>query len=181
MPTLYIIRGLPGSGKSTLAKLLIQKGHAVEHFEADMYFMKDGVYQFDKMRLFAAHEWCYREVESALWSGNNVVVSNTFTRATEMEDYLILTEKQCWPTEVWECTGKFQNVHGVPEETLSRMRARFVPNRDLEKWPHVTYTTYYPASLNNPNGHTANQTVREEQSKSGDDERVDSSSGIVCT
>lgn len=39
---LTLIRGLPGSGKTTLAKQL-----GVLHVEADMYFMRDGRYQFE--------------------------------------------------------------------------------------------------------------------------------------
>jgi len=50
--SLVIIRGCSGSGKSTLAKLL---GSNFKHFEADMYFMKNGVYQFDGTKLGAAH------------------------------------------------------------------------------------------------------------------------------
>lgn len=39
---LVLIRGLPGSGKSTMAKVLAQVGY--EHYEADMFFERDGVY-----------------------------------------------------------------------------------------------------------------------------------------
>ena len=42
---LYIVRGIPGSGKSTFAKSL-----GGTHFEADMFFMKDGEYKFDMFK-----------------------------------------------------------------------------------------------------------------------------------
>ena len=57
MKELYLLRGLPGSGKSTLAKSLGGK-----HFEADMYFVRDGEYQFDVTKLKEAHEWCRSSV-----------------------------------------------------------------------------------------------------------------------
>lgn len=178
MPTLHIVRGLPGSGKSTFAKKMAAQQKA-EHFEADMYFVKDGVYQFDAKRLPAAHEWCYRQVEAALWSGNNCIVSNTFTRESEMEDYLAMTEKQHWPVVVWECLGKYQNIHNVPEEVLTRMRARFKSNDDLEHWPHAQYFIYVPPVVENE--HTANQAIRRAESASGVDEGVSAASGTVCS
>ena len=42
MRNLYLLRGLPGSGKSTLAR------HIGDAFvEADMFFLKNGKYEFD--------------------------------------------------------------------------------------------------------------------------------------
>ena len=40
---------------------------------------KDGLYQFDKMRIGNAHEWCQNRVRAAMSAGVlKVVVSNTF-------------------------------------------------------------------------------------------------------
>lgn len=158
MQKLIIVRGTPGSGKSTYSKKWVDQGY--EHFESDMYFMKDGIYQFDRKALPAAHEWCYREVETALYSGNNVVVSNTFTRGWEMEDYFTITEKQFWDCTVVECFGPFENVHNVPAETLSHMRARFVRNKDLQPWKHAKYYTFnYVDDILIPIIHDANVIV----------------------
>lgn len=44
---LVLIRGLPGSGKSTMAEVLAQVGY--EHFEADMYFLRE-VFQLPTAR-----------------------------------------------------------------------------------------------------------------------------------
>ena len=58
--TLYIIRGIPGSGKSTLAKKLVGDDN---YFEADMYFLQDGIYEFDITKIKDAHDWCYNKIE----------------------------------------------------------------------------------------------------------------------
>jgi Chromatin associated protein KTI12 len=51
-PRLVLIRGVPGSGKSTRARELQE----YLHFEADMYFIRDGAYTFDSDLLPAAHQ-----------------------------------------------------------------------------------------------------------------------------
>ena len=62
MNTLVLLRGLPGSGKSTAAKLF----NKAPHFEADMYFMKNGNYKFDFNGLKDAHNSCKRKVHKAM-------------------------------------------------------------------------------------------------------------------
>lgn len=118
---LVLIRGLPGSGKSTMAKVLSQVGY--EHFEADMFFEQDGRYQFDSTRIKEAHAWCRRHTQAALARGARVVVANTFTRLNEMEPYFSMTSN----IRVIEAVGRWQNVHGVPEEKLLAMAARWEP------------------------------------------------------
>lgn len=116
---LVLIRGLPGSGKSTMARVLTQVGYV--HFEADMYFIKDGQYQYDSRQIRQAHQWCREQTLRALQAGKRVVVSNTFTRLQEMEPYFSMTSA----VRVVEATGKWKNVHGVPEETLQAMASRW--------------------------------------------------------
>jgi len=115
---LILIRGLPGSGKSTLAKSL-----GFTHFEADMFFGED--YQFDAIKLKDAHAWCQQSTEEALANGQNVVVSNTFTQAWEMEPYFKMAKKWGVKPQVILCQGKFKNIHNVPENAIERMRQRF--------------------------------------------------------
>jgi len=124
---LVIIRGLPGSGKSTMARVLAQVGYV--HVEADMYFMNDGRYEYDRSQIQMAHAWCRQRVREPLESGQRVVVSNTFTRLQEMEPYLAMTSD----ARVIEAKGRWQNEHGVPEETLKLMAARWEP------WPNAVH------------------------------------------
>lgn len=120
---LVIIRGLPGSGKSTMARVLAQVGYV--HVEADMYFMNNGCYEYDRNKIQAAHAWCRQRVREALESGKRVVVSNTFTRLQEMEPYLQMNAD----VRVIEAKGQWANEHGVQEQTIQRMAERWEP------WP----------------------------------------------
>ena len=122
MKELFLLRGLPGSGKSTLAKSL-----GGEHFEADMYFMRDGEYKFDPSKLKHAHEWCKNSTEASMADSKIVIVSNTFTQEWEMEAYYKLAEKYGYRVHslIVENRHGGINEHGVPEEALQRMENRF--------------------------------------------------------
>jgi predicted kinase len=122
---LFIVRGLPGSGKSTLAKMLCPIDSICE---ADKYFNKDGVYNFDASLLKEAHQWCKKEVESKMQMDEpRIVVSNTFTTEWEMVPYFELAEKWGYSamTMIVENRHGSSNVHGVPEQTIEKMRSRF--------------------------------------------------------
>jgi len=121
--TLFLLRGLPGSGKSTLAKSL-----GGRHFEADMYFVRDGEYKFDATKLKDAHEWCRSSVGGLMINEEpKLVVSNTFTQEWEMKPYYELADKHGYQvfSLIVENRHSGENTHGVPEEALTRMRNRF--------------------------------------------------------
>ena len=123
MKELFLLRGLPGSGKSTLAKSLGGK-----HFEADMYFIKDGEYKFDPTKLKDAHEWCRSSVGGLMINGEpKLVVSNTFTQEWEMDAYYKLAERYGYRVYslVVENRHGGENVHGVPSEKFQQMKNRF--------------------------------------------------------
>jgi predicted kinase len=127
MKILYLLRGLPGSGKSSVAKSLMnaQTGHV----EADMFFMKNGEYNFDASKLKEAHEWCRKQTDVYMqpYGYNTVIVSNTFTQEWEMKPYYELAEKYDFVvfSLVVENRHRGINEHGVPDETLEKMENRF--------------------------------------------------------
>lgn len=120
---LIIIRGIPGSGKTTLAKEYVAKGYL--HYEADQYFERTGQYKFDSKELPNAHKWCMNQVLKAIESKRPVVVSNTFTRLWEMQPYIDMAKSAGIAVEVILATGKYKNVHGVPDDVVTKMADRF--------------------------------------------------------
>ena len=123
MKELFLLRGLPGSGKSTLAQSLGGK-----HLEADMYFMNDGIYEFDPIKLRDAHGWCRKETFRSMATNlERIVISNTFTQKWEMEDYYELGNLYGYKiySLIVENRHYGVNTHNVPEEVLEKMAKRF--------------------------------------------------------
>ncbi len=118
---LVLIRGLPGSGKSTMAQVLALVGY--EHYEADRFFLRDGVYQFDPVRVRDAHAWCQAMTLSALMQGKRTVVANTFTRLRELAPYQAMSRN----VRIVEAKGRWCDVHKVPATTLQWMAERWEP------------------------------------------------------
>ena len=123
MKELFLIRGISGAGKSTLSKSI-----GGVHYEADMYFMKDGEYKFDGSKIKDAHKWCHLRTEHNMEDEvPKIVVSNTFTQEWEMKPYYELAEKYGYKvfSIIVENRHNGVNEHGVPEDKLEIMRARF--------------------------------------------------------
>jgi predicted kinase len=122
---LILIRGISGSGKTTYAKNLQAECPVLSHYEADMFFEKNGEYKFDPTKLKDAHKWCKAQTEIDLMFGRSVIVSNTFTQKWEIEPYIELGKKYGAEVIIKKATGNYQNVHGVPQEALERMLSRW--------------------------------------------------------
>ena len=120
---LYLLRGLPGAGKSTIGQNLKSV-----NFEADQYFMQDGVYKFDPTKLRDAHEWCQNQVKHCMVEGlKDISVSNTFTQEWEMDSYYKLAKEHGYMvfSIIVENRHNGKNAHNVPTETLEKMKNRF--------------------------------------------------------
>lgn len=125
MNRLILVRGLPGSGKSTLAAKLAKASAAI-HLEADQFFHQgQSDYNFDATKLYQAHKWCLGETRRQLELENLVIVSNTFTTKKELKPYFELAQEFGHNPVVYLAQSQFKSIHGVPEETMNKMRGRF--------------------------------------------------------
>ena len=144
---LFLFRGLPGSGKTTAASVLSNN----MELSADQYFEDaDGNYNFDIEKLYAAHKWCENSVKEIMVAeknnkehfiltmpsgdikiflrrNKNISVANTFTTEKEMKPYFELAEKYGYNvvTMIVENRHGSESIHGVPAETMEKMRNRF--------------------------------------------------------
>lgn len=120
-PKLHLIRGVPGSGKTTFAKSL----GIADHYEADQWFSANG--GFVKTSLPEAHKWCYSKAVAAMEAGRDVVVSNTFCKLWEMQAYLDTAWRTGHLVIVSVMTGRWDNLHHVPEYRVKQMLKAFEP------------------------------------------------------
>lgn len=129
MKTLYIIRGVSGSGKSTLAATLVAAlAPNVAHFEADNYFYnEEGVYEFDRRMLSAAHSMCRTHTRRAMRNSvGSIIVSNTTTTDKEVRVYEDLAGEHGYKVVsiVVENRHGSSSIHDVPPETLAAQRLK---------------------------------------------------------
>ena len=128
---LILLRGLPGAGKSTLAKVILQNRESDEPevLSADDFYMTDGgVYEFDSSKLKEAHNYCqFRCSERMRQQKAKIVVANTFTQDWEMDEYFKMAERYNYRVHVVIVENRHgnQNIHGVPEDKLQKMKERF--------------------------------------------------------
>lgn len=130
---LYLIRGLPGSGKSTFAETLARK-FGYDNYEADDYHYKashngsEWVYDWKPENVAAAHRYCQEMCRRSMEEGDlQVIISNTFTTAKELEPYLAMAVEFGYGVTslIVENRHGGVNVHDVPQATLDKMRNRF--------------------------------------------------------
>lgn len=133
MPTLTLVRGLPGAGKSTYFQHLAGEAEKEQkelpvHYEADMFFCRHGKYVFIPTLLGAAHNWCIKKTAEMLRRGRDVVVTNTFHRASELRPYLKMAEfaeVKVICLQVSADTSARRTTHRVPRKTIDKYAARW--------------------------------------------------------
>lgn len=143
MKTMWIMRSAPGGGKSFLAKKLKEfyeqesNSEIIEILSTDDYFMKNGIYQFNKLELRQAHQWNINRCHQRCSVGFHVIVDNTNTTWAEILPYLDIAKSYKYnvveviPNTYWrnDPGGCFvKNKHGVPLDTITTMIKRFQPN-----------------------------------------------------
>jgi adenylate kinase family enzyme len=141
---IFLIRGLPGSGKSTYAQKLLNIHPDAVHVEADMFFIRDEEYEFEPSKLKEAHDWCFVSFNKALLQSQKVIVSNTFTTYDELKRYFDTAYLMKVPIVVVEMLTQYESAHGVPEQTMQRMKSRWVP---VEKIVEKTLEDYHNLNL----------------------------------
>lgn len=127
MPNCIILRGLPGSGKSTFG---IHVGAWI--CSADLYFYKGDEYVFDRSLLPKAHEACWQRFCKYIDENRpDVLLDNTNTTKKEYQRYVDYAKEHGYnvviltvETDLTDEELAKRNVHGVPVETIRRMRER---------------------------------------------------------
>lgn len=123
MASLFIIRGLPGSGKTTLAHEIASRVYSADDYFTNRY---TGEYHFVAEHLHIAHSNCLQNVRLAMRDRcNKIAVANTFSMRWEMQLYYDAAKEFGYTVYELTCNGKFKNTHNVPEETISKMMARW--------------------------------------------------------
>lgn len=127
MPNCIILRGLPGSGKSSFAH---QIGAWI--VSEDEFFTKNGEYKFDKTMLVHAHGFCFVKFCDYIDQNRpDICVDNTNTTKKEYQRYVDYAKDHGYnvtiltvETDLTDEELAKRNVHGVPIETIKRMRER---------------------------------------------------------
>lgn len=122
---MILMQGAQGSGKSTTAAILMDVlRHVVPVFtvSADYFFMGYGEYRFNAVNLPNAHEWCRRIAIKHMDAGESVIVDNCNATQKHAQPYIDMAKAAGATVVVVRRTGRYQNIHGVPEETVERVR-----------------------------------------------------------
>ena len=130
-----LMRGLPGSGKN----YFINRNYLSPVVcEADEYFVRDGIYEFNQETLGAAHRYCLKKFLKALLRRDPLIVlANTNIVYSEMREYIeyaneagyiirLQEPETDWKSNPESCFAR--NIHGVPLETIQAMSKRYQSN-----------------------------------------------------
>ena len=130
---LFLITGAAGTGKSTLAEKLQELAPKyidpiAEICEADefWYILGKGKYAFNPKLLWKAHKWCQDNAREVMATGKNLIVSNTNIKPSDRKAYFQMAEEYGYKVVFIHVKTQFQNQHGVPDDSVKRMREGYV-------------------------------------------------------
>ena len=95
---------------------------------ADDYYVHGGEYKWNADDIRKAHEWCQRKCRRFMKvQVEHIIITNTSTTERELKPYYDLAKQFRYKiySIVIENRHGGVNIHGVPEATLEKMRARF--------------------------------------------------------
>ena len=100
-----------------------------EIFETDNFWINaDGKYVFNPELLSKAHDWNQKNTLNFCKSNPDkvAIVSNTLCGINDISPYVEIAKSFGRPVFIITCSGKFKNIHNVPDNTIERMRMKFV-------------------------------------------------------
>ena len=139
-----ILRGASGSGKSTKAAQLISISQSIGEeaiiISADDYFVREGLYIFDRAKLKEAMKLCHLQLKEALEEGfDTIIIDNTNTTEIEVRIFKEIVKKYNKKSDVnyriieelvgtidFEDAEKYwqRNIHGVPLKVIQQQIKR---------------------------------------------------------
>ena len=147
---MFLLRGAPGAGKTTMAERIRGCGSCFI-FETDNFFV-DSInrhdYHFDSKLLGIAHWWNQGEVIRACRDCPTVpvIVANTFVHNWEIKPYLDIAKMFKRRVFVLTLRTKHDNVHNVPEKTVSQHRLG-LQEFDMDGFVKKGYPVAYHATI----------------------------------
>lgn len=119
---LILIRGLPGSGKSTFAKTF-----NCFHVESDMFFIRDGKYEWKASENAEAARNREQFVRLALQCNMDVVVSDVFYQISEIEPYEKMAQEYGAIFSVYKMNNSYRDIHNVSQCHIEIFKKRWEP------------------------------------------------------
>ncbi len=128
--TVILMLGCSGSGKSTKAKQHMAGVEDAVLVSADHFFMQDGKYNFDPIKLGRAHSACQAKfLEYVKEDKPLIVVDNTNTTNRERRFYVDVAKHWGYKVmvdvldaDLGDCAAR--NIHGVSREVVDKQASR---------------------------------------------------------
>jgi predicted kinase len=155
-PKITFVRGLPGSGKTMWAERIrsTETRKTVMVAADDFMLNENGQYAFNPDMLRHCHDLCTEDAHKALDAGLHVIVHNTFTKKWEFNSYLMSIDEfdaevaivDIFDAGLTDESLADRNSHGVPIETIERMRYEYQEVTLIELLRKLTRRNYDESS-----------------------------------